>query len=688
MRSEMIPRHQSPAKFALTTTAAATTTTEDTTSFSFAVKLATSEGRRTANAEQHPALWLPSRWQQSAASRHGKVPITVVVALIAVLVVVGIIVWQIYSDSNPVEPRPTISELPGGKSLQEILAEQSTTTTKPAATSAIRFVDAKQDSGILFRHETDYTAEKYIPEVISGGVLVGDFNGDGAPDLVAINGGIALDRDRRSPGRHDRLFINDGTGKFTDQTKNWGLDKFAVGFGMGGAVGDYDGDGKFDLFLTSWEGGNRLLRNMGNHFSDVTAGSGLDDDKKWGTSAGFLDYDLNGTLDLFVVRYVEYTIETAYRCFVNNVQVYCTPTFPGVPDKLYRNRGDGTFEDVSLTALPADCRFDKIVDGVPDFNACKGLAVGIGDLNGDGWPDVYVANDISRNFLLINNKDGTFSEVGRVAGVAYGEDGMEQSGMGVAMADVDENGLVDLVCTNFQKEPTNLYMQSAPLTFFDRSDQRGIGTSSRARLSFGINFFDADNDGDEDLFMANGHIHDNVETFSQDVTFAQPNTLFEAVGQGKFKDVTTQAGPALADAQVSRGSAIADFNGDGRQDFVVANNRGTLQVGLNQSATNHHFISFRLEGTTANRSAIGAKVTVKTNQHQWTRELQGANSYLAASEAVIHFGLGAATEIQSVTVAWPGQPPQELGPLVADQFYFVRQGEPAATYRPGKFSAQ
>lgn len=625
--------------------------------------------------------------------RSGKVPASLLIVLVAILVVVGIALWPLLFEKpqdDPVVPGQPNTDLPSsGKTLQEILAEQLKQVPSPTTTNettAINLTDFTVDSGIDFTHQAEYSEEKYIPEIMSGGVLIGDFNNDGAPDLVALNGGLALSRGQRPAGYHDRLFLNDGTGKFSDQTIAWGLDKLSVGFGMGGAVGDYDGDGRVDMYLTSWEGGGRLLKNTGQKFEDVTAAAGLADDKLWGTSAGFLDYDLNGTLDLFVVRYVEYTIETAYRCFINNIHVYCTPSFPGVPDKLYRNRGDGTFEDVSLQALPPECRIDKRDDAVADTNSCKGLAVGIGDINNDGWPDIYVANDISRNFLLINNRDGTFSEVGRMAGVAYGEDGIEQSGMGVALADVDLDQRIDLVCTNFQKEPTNLYVQGPNLTFMDRSDQRGMGATSRARLSFGINFFDADNDGDEDIFMANGHIYDNVHMFAQDITFAQPNTLFEALGGGKFRDVTSSAGPALADLSVSRGSAIADFDGDGRLDVAVANNRGRLQIIRNESQTSHRFIAFRLDGTSSNRAAVGAKITVKTGDRQLTRELQGASSYLAVSQAVVHFGLGSDKSISSVSIAWPGQAVQELGVLEPNGYYHVRQGEPAVRYDPGKLA--
>lgn len=548
----------------------------------------------------------------------------------------------------------------------------------------LKFIDATKEANFSFQHQAHYTPEKYLPEIMSGGVLVADFNGDGASDLWCINGGKVTLEGQRADDCQDRLFLNDGRGRFTDVSEAWGLQSLATGYGMGGAIGDFDNDGRPDVFLTSWMGGDRLLRNTGEQFVDVTAAAGFGSTSAWGTSAGFFDYDRDGDLDLYVVRYVDYSLANAFRCYVNNIHVYCAPLYTGVPDQLFRNKGDGTFTEVADQAFPAETRKMKADNGIEDLNKNKGLAVGLGDVNADGWPDIYVANDISRNMLYINRQDGTFDEVGREVGVAYGEDGNEQSGMGVAFSDSQGTGRIDIVCTNFQKEPTNLYIQSPQFSFADRSDQKGIGASSRARLSFGTNFFDADNDSDEDLVVANGHIHDNVDVFSSDVTFAQPNSMYEAMGDGKFQDVTTVAGPALQDVQVSRGLATLDFNGDGLVDFVVANNNGSYQLVQNQSTAPGRFIALRLEGQKSNRSGIGAKVSIRLGSRTITRELYGAASYLATNEFIVHVGVGDAAHVDEVRIDWPGSEPQVLPQLETNRYYHVVEGQAARPYVPGK----
>ncbi len=612
------------------------------------------------------------------------------IALVAVIIIFfGVMVWlmlDLATVGRDPDPLTTVPPQPGTTKPETIILPNYELPVVNKLETKLKLVDTTVAANFSFNHQANYTPEKYLPEIMSGGVLVADFNGDGAGDVWCINGGRVSQESQRPDDCSDRLFLNDGNGRFTDVTESWGLKTLCTGYGMGGAIGDFDNDGRPDVFLTSWMGGDRLLHNLGDKFVDVTAAAGLNKNTTWGTSAGFFDYDRDGDLDLYVVRYVDYTLANAFRCYVNNIHVYCAPLYTGVPDQLFRNNGDGTFTDVADQAFPAETRKMKADNGIEDLNKNKGLAVGLGDVNGDNWPDIYVANDISRNMLYINRQDGTFDEIGREVGVAYGEDGNEQSGMGVAFSDTQGTGRIDIICTNFQKEPTNLYIQSPQFAFADRSDQKGIGASSRARLSFGSNYFDADNDGDEDLIVANGHIHDNVEVFSSDVTFAQTNSLYEATGEGKFQDVTSIAGAALQDSQVSRGLAMIDFNGDGLVDFVVANNNGTYQLAQNQSETAGRFIALRLEGRQANRSAIGAKVSCRVGSRTIVRELYGAASYMATNEFIVHIGVGEAENVEEIRIEWPSNEVQVLPALETNRYYHVVEGQDAKAYVPGKLN--
>jgi hypothetical protein len=313
----------------------------------------------------------------------------------------------------------------------------------------------------------------------------------------------------------------------------------------------------------------------------------------------------------------------------------------------------------------------------------NGLALAIGDIDKDGDEDIYVANDTDANDLWIND-GGMFRDIAQLAGAAYNEIGTEEGSMGADFTDTDANGRLDIAVTNFQTESTSLYSQVEPLLFKEVSDAVGIGLSARQRLKFGIDFFDADNDGDEDLLVANGHIEDNVQLNSESVTFAQPNTLYEAVGEGKFVDITAGAGRALQDIQVSRGLATGDLNGDGLLDFVVSNNGGTAQVGFNTTAEKGSFVILWLEGTEANRSAIGSRVTAKIGDRLIERQVMGAQSYLSVSDFRLHFGLGPAERIDELTIHWPGGASQGFTNIEPGKFYYVRQGNKPVAFVPGE----
>ncbi len=508
-----------------------------------------------------------------------------------------------------------------------------------------------------------------MPEIMGGGVIIADFNRDGAPDLVCVNSGSLLTAGRPAEAGN-KLYLNDGKGRFRDETTAWGLP--SVGYGMGGTAGDYDNDGWTDLLLTGFGGGLKLLKNTGSGFVDVTEASGIGQDLRWSTSAGFFDMDHDGDLDLYIARYIDYTLENALRCYANRIHIYCTPVlYDPVPDRLLRNNGDGTFTDIS-----EESGFDA--------DPCKGLAIAIGDADLDGDEDVYVANDTSRNFLLINDGTGKFEEIGRISGTAYSEFGAEEAGMGADFSDFNNDNKLDIVVTNFQSETTSIYRQSERMFYREVSDAVGVGETARARLSFGVDFFDADNDGDEDLLVANGHIEDNIGEYRQDVSFEQPNTLYENTGGGKLVDVSEMAGPALADKQVSRGLATSDLDGDGALDYVIGNNGGTVQIGINRTPEMGNFVGLWLEGRKANRSAIGAKVEARFGERCIMRQVQGAQSFLSLCDFRVHLGLGATEKVDELTIRWPGGDAQVLRDVAAGKYYYVREGDGPVVFVPGE----
>lgn len=550
---------------------------------------------------------------------------------------------------------------------------KSNSSDQPQATkSNIQFADGSAASGVDFKHVPTRTENKFLPEIMGSGVGVADFNRDGAPDIVLINSG-ALDAKERSAEAKNRLYINDGKGKFTDKTDEWKL--ASNGYGMGVAVGDFDNDGWTDLFLTSYEGDNRLLKNTGSSFEDVTGRSGIKSDGKWATSAGFFDFDADGDLDLFVVRYVDWTTENAQKTFRNRTLVYPTPIlYKAVADQLWRNDGSGKFTDASA---------ETGIASAPG----KGLALALGDIDSDGDTDVYVANDTDSNYLWIND-GGKFKNIAQLSGAAYSEAGREQGNMGADFSDFDGNNLQDIAVTTFQDEATAIYSQTSPLLFEDVSDVVGVGTSSRARLKFGIDFFDADNDGDEDLLVANGHIEDNIGQNSDSVTFAQANSLYENLGNGKFSDVSAAAGNALAEKAVSRGLATADLDGDGDLDFIVANNGGAAQIAFNETANKGNFVGLWLEGERANRTAIGTRIVAKIGDKKIERQIMGSQSYLSISDFRVLFGLGAAQKIDELTIYWLGGEAQTIKDLPGGKFYYVRQGKEPVPFIAGEKQIQ
>ncbi|MEM6294195.1 MAG: CRTAC1 family protein [Myxococcota bacterium] len=568
-------------------------------------------------------------------------------------------------ESEPAPPAPAPAP-----SLFEGEAEPATPATPSApaaAAAALRFDDVTEAWSVSLRHHAGRHDDRWLPEVMSGSVSVVDVDRNGALDLILIDSGSVLD-DAPTDAGH-RLLLGDGKGGFTDATKAWGLDH--AGYPMGLAAGDIDNDGWVDLYVTSFGEADRLYRNDGGtRFVDVTEAWGIAP-KGWSTSAAFFDLENDGDLDLYVARYVDYTLEDAIKCWYRSIHIYCTPAmYEPQPDRVLRNDG-GTFVDVSEAS------------GV-QAEAAKGLAIATGDLDDDGDTDLYVGDDISQNLMFLSDGKGALVESAIVAGVAYSDLGREEASMGIAIAEADAEPGWDIAVTNFQAEPVSLYSRRSGGIYRERSDAAGIGAPTRARLSFGIDWLDADNDGDEDLIVANGHINDNIATFRESVTFGQANSLFARVADGRFEDVSASAGTALAKAGVSRGLAVGDLDGDGGVDYVVVENDGAVQVAKNATENRGHWVSLWLEGTTANRSAIGAVVTLTAGGRTQRREVRGATSYLSVSDRRLHFGLADATAVDTVEIRWPGGDTQSVKLSGVDAHVRIVQGKDPQPYTPGE----
>jgi hypothetical protein len=576
------------------------------------------------------------------------------------------------SCSKPIAQDPVTSEPadgPGPRSVDVVALEHEETSDEPvdaAVETNLRF-EIAPSTGLGFRHVGGRSKDKLMPEIMGGGLLVADFNRDAAPDILFVSSG-RVGESRQGESAAHLVVINQGNGHFDDRTDAWGIKN--AGYGMGGAVGDFDNDGWPDVYLTTFDGNDRLLRNTGSAFVDVTDQAGLGGVPGWSTSAGFFDMDQDGDLDLYVAKYVAYAPKTVIPCYFQGFQLYCTPVmFEALPDRLFRNEGDGTFTDVSRSA------------GIPSHG--KGLALTIGDIDGDGDSDIYVANDTTANFLLINDGKGKFEEKGGLFGVGYSSFGNEESGMGADLSDVNRDGLLDIACTNFQGETTSVYIQQPQGYFIERSDGLGVGKTARLRLSFGVDFFDADNDGLEDMLVANGHISVDVNLYATGVEFGQRNTLYQN-RDGKLVDVTQAAGSAFQSKKPSRGLATGDLDNDGDLDFVVVNNDTDAEIGLNVSKDVGNFVSLWLEGETGNRSAIGTVVTASIGERRITRQVLGASSYLSFCDPRIHLGLGTADQIDELVIRWSGGSQQVVSDLAGGAHYYLKEGRDPVVVRPGE----
>lgn len=515
-----------------------------------------------------------------------------------------------------------------------------------AGAGQVQFVDVAAQVGIHFVHHNGPSPEKRMPETDGSGAAFFDYDGDGDLDLYLVNSGDLV------KGRGDawnQLYRNEGQ-QFTDQTAVAGVPGGA--YGMGVLAGDYDNDNDQDLYLTNL-GPDQLYRNEGGRFADQTTQAGLGN-PLWGSSAAYLDNDNDGDLDLFVVNYVNFKLDEPLWCGRRdmNLRFYCDPRqYRPSHNILYRNNGGGAFADVSREA------------GITHQG--NGLGVVCGDFDGDGDQDVYVANDLTPNWHYQNQGNGRFAEIGLITGTALSSDGAVQAGMGVDAGDYDNDGDLDLVVTNFQLENKNLYRNDGNY-FPDVSFKAGIGEATLNSLGFGTFFFDYDNDGWQDLFMANGHVHDNIEVYDKLATYAQPAQLLHNEGKGRFVEQTA-AGPGFAVPYVGRGAAYGDYDQDGDLDIALMSSGRATALLRNEGGNTDHWLQVHLEGRRSNRDGVGAKVYVQAGSLRLFQQVKAGSGYQSTSQRALHFGLGQNAQAARVEVRWPSGAVQVVEGVGADQ---------------------
>jgi len=523
----------------------------------------------------------------------------------------------------------------------------------------VQFRDITAQAGIHFVHNNAAYGKKWLPETLGAGAAFIDYDNDGYPDILLVNG-------EDWPGHAKapstlKLYHNNHDGTFTDVTQKAGL---AVSmFGMGVAVGDYDNDGYDDLFITAL-GQSRLFHNNGSGtFTDVTRSAGLWGPNELSTSAAWVDYDRDGKLDLVVANYVQWSPQTDIYCTLDGShKSYCTPeSYKGVSARVWHNLGGGKFEDATQKA------------GLYDPTS-KSLGLAILDYNGDGWPDILLANDTQPNKLYLNKQNGTFEEKAVAAGIAFSEDGVARAGMGVDAADYDRSGRPSLMITNFANQMISLYHNEGNGLFVDEAPRSEVGRNTLVTLGFGCFFFDYDNDGWPDIFVADGHIENEIERVQKRVSYAEPPHLFRNLGSGRFQEVTEQMGTAFASPKVARGAAYADIDNDGALDVLVTTNGGRLWLFHNEGGTNHS-VRVKLVGTKSNRDGIGAVVHVTSSGAKQWQMLRSGSSYLSQSELVLTFGLGASTKADAIEIRWPSGQVDKLAGVTADQTLTVQEGK-------------
>jgi hypothetical protein len=554
--------------------------------------------------------------------------------------------------------------------------------TTAAGRAGTIFTDVSEHAGLAGARNISGspTNKQFLLEEMGGGVAFFDYDNDGWLDVFLVNGS-SLDPVLRNRHPTSYLFHNNRDGTFTDVTEKAGLTR--SGWGQGCCVGDYDNDGYDDLFVSYW-GRNVLYHNNGNGtFTDVSEKAGVSgSESRWGAGCCFLDYDKDGHLDLFVANYLNFDVSRAPKpgdavyCNYNDIPVPCGPQgFAGGTNILYRNRGDGTFADVSEEsgiARPSGPAAMVFVGRNWQPTGSYGMGAVSADFDNDGWPDIYVACDSAPSLLYRNNHDGTFREIAVPAGCAFDENGVAQSGMGVAVGDIDGDGWLDIARTNFTDQLTTLYRNYGKGAFEDSSIKVGLGVN-RKYLGFGVGFLDFDNDGWKDLFIANGHVYSQIANRKLHVTYRQPKVLYRNLGNGHFEDVSAKAGSALRIENLGRGCAFGDFDNDGDIDVVINNLDGPPTLLRNDGGNQNNWIMIKCVGTRSNRSAIGTRVKVTTGQHSQIDEVMSGSSYYSQNDLRLHFGLGGTSKVDSVEVAWPSGVRESFTNLAANRLYTLQE---------------
>ena len=547
-----------------------------------------------------------------------------------------------------------------------------TVRSETAPPLPFRFTDIAASAGVTAR--TTYGGERsnrYLLETTGSGAAAFDYDGDGWIDIFLVNGST-LDGFATGAAPSSHLYRNRRDGTFEDVTRAAGL--ALSGWGQGACAGDYDNDGDEDLFVAFW-GTSRLMRNRGDGaFEDATRAAGLETTRtRWGTSCAFLDYDRDGRLNLFVAHYIDFVIETAPvpdsgLCRYKGLAVACGPPgLPGAKNVLYHNVGDGRFADVSVAS------------GIAASSGTYSLGVSTLDFDGDGWVDLYVANDSSPSALYRNNRDGTLTDIGIRSGCAYSQDGRPQAGMGVAVGDYDRDGRVDIFKTNFAGDTSTLYANvgaganAGPGLCDDRTYAAGFGRNTRW-LGWGVAFVDFDLDGLLDLFLVNGHVYPEVDQVKTEAGYRQPKVVYRNRGDGRFDDVTGQLGAPVTIPRASRGAAFADFDNDGDVDVVVNNVHDVPELYRLDRTGPGRWLTLRLRGVQSNRSAIGARVRLTAGGVTQVGEVRGGGSYFSQNDLRIHFGLGGAAKADRVEVRWPNGRDEVWRDLAADQIVTLTEG--------------
>jgi enediyne biosynthesis protein E4 len=527
--------------------------------------------------------------------------------------------------------------------------------------STVVFRDIAKSAGISFVHDNAATAEKYLIETMGSGCGWIDYDGDGLLDIYLVNSSATPLYKPRRPLR-SALYRNNGNGTFTEVTQKAGVGAEGL-FGMGVAVGDYDNDGSSDLMVLGYDRSILYHNNRNGTFSDVTNRAGVANNGKWASSAAWLDYNNDGRLDLAIANYVVWSPDKNIWCGEEKpgYRGYCHPNkFKGQKPTLYHNNGDGTFTDVTDSS--------KI-----GLSASSGLGIVTFDFDHDGWQDIFIANDANPNFLFRNNHDGTFSEIALMAGIAVSENGKAEAGMGTDAADINGDGWLDVFITHLDLEHARLYRNLGDGSFEDATFAAKLGYATFRYSGFGTCFIDYDNDGARDIFMANGHILDNIELYHAETRYAEPKLLYRNDGRGLFENVSDKHGPDLQLPRVSRGTAVADFDNDGDLDILVSNNGQEPQLLLNESAKGNHWLELILIGTRSNRDGVGARVKLVSGDLVLHDQLKGGRSYQSAHDRRLHFGLGSRGKVDSIEIRWPSGMVETIKNIEIDQVITIKE---------------